>query len=183
MITSCCQPLTFLLFIQLNYAKSFMGSTFHCHLFICCLVFLQIFERKMESLPVSRTYDRGKKQLKIRGQKKKKERKKAYLSHMELAREVVISWRELKGKPTKYTTTTDHPPSERSLVAVISLICHIAIPALPTYTHTVKDKAQMTKITCICLIMLDCAWIDFGHLLFKSSGTLPQRTLTRFPLL
>lgn len=52
---------------------------------------------------------------------KKKKRKKAYLGPMELAREIVTSWRELRGKITKYVNIIDHPPSEQSLAAGVSL--------------------------------------------------------------
>lgn len=64
---------------------------------------------------------------------------------MELAREIVISWRELRDKLIEHATTIDHPPWEQSPVAGVSLVCHTAVPALSTYTHAVKDKTIMTN--------------------------------------
>lgn len=78
------------------------------------------------------------------------------------------------------------PQSKASLLLSQWIICHIAVPALPTYTHSVKDKSIMTNKN--NMYMQDDAegvlrMNGICSFVIQGTGTLPQSGLTSLPLL
>lgn len=78
------------------------------------------------------------------------------------------------------------PQSKASLLLSQWIICHIAVPALPTHTHSVKDKSIMTNKN--NMYMQDDAegglrMNGICSFVIQGSGTLPQSGLTSLPLL